>query len=92
PAPAPAPKPVAPAPAPAPKPVAPAPAPAPKPAQAAKPAPKLNNNFGFDLSEIEKMAKAIEADASKHGTKGSPVEDDYDGNVDAKKIKISEMM
>lgn len=101
--PAPAAKPVqpapakpAPAPAPAAKPAqpAPAPAPAPKPApQAAapKPAPKLNNNFGFDLSEIEKMAKAIEADASKHN-KGTPVEDDYDGNVDAKKIKLSDMM
>lgn len=81
----------------APKP-APAPAPAqtaakPAPAQSAspKPAPKLNNNFGFDLSEIEKMAKAIEADASKH-SKGTPVEDDYDGTVDAKKIKLSDMM
>ena len=73
----------------------PAPAPAPTPAAntaAAKPAsaPKLNNNFGFDLSEIEKMAKAIEADASKHN-KGTPVNDDYDGTVDAKKIKLSDM-
>ncbi len=106
PAPAPAAKPAsAPAPAPAannaaakPAP-APAPAPAPtpaantaaaKPASAPKPTPKLNNNFGFDLSEIEKMAKAIEADASKHN-KGTPVNDDYDGTVDAKKIKLSDM-
>lgn len=105
PAPAPAAKP-APAPAPAPTPAAnnnaaakPAPAPAPtpaantaaaKPASAPKPTPKLNNNFGFDLSEIEKMAKAIEADASKHN-KGTPVNDDYDGTVDAKKIKLSDM-
>lgn len=76
---------------------APAPAPTPaantaaaKPASAPKPTPKLNNNFGFDLSEIEKMAKAIEADASKHN-KGTPVNDDYDGTVDAKKIKLSDM-
>ena len=61
-----------------------------KPASAPKPTPKLNNNFGFDLSEIEKMAKAIEADASKHN-KGTPVNDDYDGTVDAKKIKLSDM-
>lgn len=107
PAPAPAAKPApAPAPAPTPaannnaaaKPApTPAPAPAPaannaaaKPASAPKPTPKLNNNFGFDLSEIEKMAKAIEADASKHN-KGTPVNDDYDGTVDAKKIKLSDM-
>lgn len=85
----------APAPAPAAKPM-PAPTPAAnnnaaaKPASAPKPTPKLNNNFGFDLSEIEKMAKAIEADASKHN-KGTPVNDDYDGTVDAKKIKLSDM-
>lgn len=107
PAPAPAVKPAAaptpaaanPAPAPAPaaaaKPEAPksaaAPTPAPaKPAAAPKPTPKLNNNFGFDLSEIEAMAKAIEADASKHN-KGTPLNDGYDGNVDPKSIKLSNM-
>ncbi|MDD6991801.1 MAG: hypothetical protein PUI48_08240 [Oscillospiraceae bacterium] len=96
PAPAPAPAPAAakPAPAPAPAPAAakPAPAPAPAPAKPAapKPTPKLNNNFGFDLSEIEAMAKAIEADASKHN-KGTPLNDDYDGNVDPKSIKLSNM-
>lgn len=98
PAPAAAPKP-APAPAPAAAKPAPAPAPAPKPAPAPtpaaakpapKPTPKLNNNFGFDLSEIEAMAKAIEADASKHG-KGTPLNDGYDGNVDPKSIKLSNM-
>ena len=76
------------APAPAVKP-APTPAPA-KPAAAPKPTPKLNNNFGFDLSEIEAMAKAIEADASKHN-KGTPLNDGYDGNVDPKSIKLSNM-
>ena len=96
PAPAPAPAPAAakPAPAPAPAPAAakPAPAPAPAPAKPAapKPTPKLNNNFGFDLSEIEAMAKAIEADASKHN-KGTPLNDGYDGNVDPKSIKLSNM-
>lgn len=91
PAPAPAPARAA-TPAPAAKPAAtPTPAPAPAPAAHAaatqakpKPAPKLGGNFGFDLSEIEKMAKAIEADASKGGK-------DYDGNVDAKGIKLSDM-
>ncbi len=91
PAPAPA-RAATPAPAPAPKPAAtPTPAPTPAPAAHAaatqakpKPAPKLGGNFGFDLSEIEKMAKAIEADASKGGK-------DYDGNVDAKGIKLSDM-
>lgn len=74
----------------APKPAAaPTPAPA-KPAAAPKPTPKLNNNFGFDLSEIEAMAKAIEADASKHN-KGTPLNDGYDGNVDPKSIKLSNM-
>ena len=48
------------------------------------------NNFGFDLSEIEAMAKAIEADASKHN-KGTPLNDGYDGNVDPKSIKLSNM-
>ena len=67
----------------------PAAAPAPKPA-APKPTPKISANFGFDLSEIEKMAKAIEADASKN--KGTPIDDGYDGNVDAKSIKLSDMM
>ncbi|MCM1524185.1 MAG: hypothetical protein NC120_06970, partial [Ruminococcus sp.] len=68
----------------------PAPAPKPAPAPAPKPAPKLNNNnFGFDLSEIEKMAKAIEADASKH--KAASPADDYDGNIDPKKVKLSDM-
>lgn len=79
-----------PAPAPAPAPTPAANTAAAKPASAPKPTPKLNNNFGFDLSEIEKMAKAIEADASKHN-KGTPVNDDYDGTVDAKKIKLSDM-
>lgn len=98
-APTPAPAAVKPAPAPtsaaavkpeAPKPAAaPTPAPA-KPAAAPKPTPKLNNNFGFDLSEIEAMAKAIEADASKHN-KGTPLNDGYDGNVDPKSIKLSNM-
>ncbi len=106
PAPAAQPKAAAPAPAPAPaaQPKAAEPAPAPTPAAQpkaaepapapAKPAPKLGGNFGFDLSEIEKMAKAIEADASKRGAniKSDSVEDDYDGNVDAKKIKLSDMM
>lgn len=94
PMPAPAPKP---APLPTPKPAVlptpapkPAPAPTPAPAPAPKPAPKLGGNFGFDLSEIEKMAKAIEADASKHN-KGTPLNDGYDGNIDAKKIKLSDM-
>lgn len=63
-APAPAPAAARPA-APAPKPAA-APAPAPAPAQP-KPTPKLSGNFGFDLSEIEKMAKQIEADAKNNG-------------------------
>ena len=100
PAPAPAPAAAKPAPAPAPapaaaKPEAPKPAAAPtpapaKPAAAPKPTPKLNNNFGFDLSEIEAMAKAIEADASKHN-KGTPLNDGYDGNVDPKSIKLSNM-
>lgn len=96
PAPAPAVKPAAaPAPAAAAKPEAPKPAAAPtpapaKPAAAPKPTPKLNNNFGFDLSEIEAMAKAIEADASKHN-KGTPLNDGYDGNVDPKSIKLSNM-
>lgn len=95
PVPAPAPKAAAPAPAPAPAPkaAAPAPAPTPAPAPAPKPAPKLGGNFGFDLSEIEKMAKAIEADASKHKA-AQPAADEYDGNIDAidaKKIKLSNM-
>lgn len=86
PAPAAAAKPEAPKPA-----AAPTPTPAPaKPAAAPKPTPKLNNNFGFDLSEIEAMAKAIEADASKHN-KGTPLNDGYDGNVDPKSIKLSNM-
>ena len=98
-APTPAPTAVKPAPAPTPaaaaKPEAPKPAAAPtpapaKPAAAPKPTPKLNNNFGFDLSEIEAMAKAIEADASKHN-KGTPLNDGYDGNVDPKSIKLSNM-
>lgn len=98
-APAPAPAAAKPAPAPSPaaaaKPEAPKPAAAPtpapaKPAAAPKPTPKLNNNFGFDLSEIEAMAKAIEADASKHN-KGTPLNDGYDGNVDPKSIKLSNM-
>lgn len=88
--PAPAPTPVAAAKPEAPKPAAAStPAPA-KPAAAPKPTPKLNNNFGFDLSEIEAMAKAIEADASKHN-KGTPLNDGYDGNVDPKSIKLSNM-
>ena len=88
--PAPAPTPAAAAKPEAPKPAAaPTPAPA-KPAAAPKPTPKLNNNFGFDLSEIEAMAKAIEADASKHN-KGTPLNDGYDGNVDPKSIKLSNM-
>ncbi|MDD7279290.1 MAG: hypothetical protein SOT68_04100 [Oscillospiraceae bacterium] len=88
--PAPAPAPAAAAKPEAPKPAAaPTPAPA-KPAAAPKPTPKLNNNFGFDLSEIEAMAKAIEADASKHN-KGTPLNDGYDGNVDPKSIKLSNM-
>ncbi|MBQ5333941.1 MAG: hypothetical protein J6K92_11910 [Oscillospiraceae bacterium] len=93
PAPAPTPAAAAAKPAPAPAPAAPKPAPAPTPAAAKpapKPTPKLNNNFGFDLSEIEAMAKAIEADASKHG-KGTPLNDGYDGNVDPKSIKLSNM-
>ena len=36
------------------------------------------------------MAKAIEADASKHN-KGTPLNDGYDGNVDPKSIKLSNM-
>ena len=89
-APAPAAAKPAPAPAAAPK-SAPAPTPTPAAAKPApKPTPKLNNNFGFDLSEIEAMAKAIEADASKHG-KGTPLNDGYDGNVDPKSIKLSNM-
>ncbi|MBQ7990415.1 MAG: hypothetical protein IJ251_05135 [Oscillospiraceae bacterium] len=63
----------------------PAPAPAPAPAQP-KPAPKLNN-FGFDMAELEKLTKGVEADA----TKGKPVDDGYDGNVDPKNIRISKM-
>lgn len=95
PTPAPAAAKPAPAPTPAAKPEAPKPAAAPtpapaKPAAAPKPTPKLNNNFGFDLSEIEAMAKAIEADASKHN-KGTPLNDGYDGNVDPKSIKLSNM-
>lgn len=95
PTPAPAAAKPAPAPAAAAKPEAPKPAAAPtpapaKPAAAPKPTPKLNNNFGFDLSEIEAMAKAIEADASKHN-KGTPLNDGYDGNVDPKSIKLSNM-
>ena len=95
PTPAPAAAKPAPAPTPAAKPEAPKPAAAPtpapaKPAAAPKPTPKLNNNFGFDLSEIEAMAKAIEADASKHD-KGTPLNDGYDGNVDPKSIKLSNM-
>lgn len=98
-APTPAPAAAKPAPAPTPaaaaKPEAPKPSAAPtpasaKPAAAPKPTPKLNNNFGFDLSEIEAMAKAIEADASKHN-KGTPLNDGYDGNVDPKSIKLSNM-
>lgn len=92
PAPAAAPKPAA-APAPAPAAAKPAPAPAPAPAKpaAAKPAPKLGGNFGFDLSEIEKMAKAIEADASKHGGSASSGNDYNGGDIDPKSIKLSKM-
>lgn len=88
PAPAPAPRAAAPTPAPA-----PAPAPAPIPAAHAaaaqtkpKPAPKLGGGLNFDLSEIEKMAKAIEADAAKNSGR-----DDYDGSIDPKKVKLSDM-
>lgn len=73
----------APAPAPAPKPAMSAPAP--KPMQQQKPAPKISN-FGFDMSEIENMAKAIEAEATKE-TKET--ETGYD---DASHIKLSDMM
>ncbi|MGN0665876.1 MAG: hypothetical protein ACI4KF_05060 [Huintestinicola sp.] len=101
--PAPAPAPAAkPAPAPAPAAAKPAPAPAPKPAPAptpvaskpapAKPAGGLNKGFDFDLSEIQKLANAIDAGASKNSTKGTPLNDGYDGNVDAKSIKLSDMM
>ncbi|MCR5807855.1 MAG: hypothetical protein K6G68_12585 [Oscillospiraceae bacterium] len=53
--------------------------------QQPKPTPKLNN-FGFDMSEIEALAKNIEASAAK--TKANSA---YDGNVDAKNIKVSKM-
>jgi len=53
--------------------------------QQPKPTPKLNN-FGFDMSEIEALAKNIEASAAK--TKANNA---YDGNVDAKNIKVSKM-
>ncbi|MGN1089436.1 MAG: hypothetical protein ACI4Q6_03450 [Huintestinicola sp.] len=82
PAPAPAPAPKAAAPAPAPKPAAPAPAPAPKPAAPA-PAPAPKPKPVFDMSDIEKLTKEIENVASKNK--------DYDGNVDPKSIKLSDM-
>lgn len=64
PAPAAAPKAAAPAPAPAPAPAAaePAPAPAAEPAPAPTPAPAAPKAFaGFDMSELESLAKAAEA-------------------------------
>jgi hypothetical protein len=39
------------------------------------------------MSEIEALAKSVEATA----TKGKPVDDGYDGNVDPKHIKLSKM-
>lgn len=89
PAPAPAAASRAAVPAPAPAPAAPTPAPAAHAAAAQtkpKPAPKLGGNLNFDLSEIEKMAKAIEADAAKNSGR-----DDYDGGIDPKKVKLSDM-
>lgn len=71
----------------APKPAAPTPSTAASRAAAPRPAPKANANFGFDLGEIEKMAKAIEADASKH--KGGAA-DDYDP-PDPSKIRLGRM-
>ena len=77
-------------PAPAPKPAAPTPSTAAsraqQQAQQPKPTPKLNN-FGFDMSEIEQLAKNIEANASKNKNSGG----DYDGNIDPKGIKLSKM-
>lgn len=77
----------------APKP-APAPAPAPKQAvatQTAKAAPKLSN-FGFDMSEIENMAKAIEAEASKAPSSDYSEETGYDDELTPGHIKLSDMM
>ena len=71
----------------------PAPAPAPA-APAHKPAPKFSN-FGFDLSEIENMAKAIEAEASKdNSAAANEKKSDYeeDDTITPSHIKLSDMM
>lgn len=74
----------APAPAPAPAPVHKAPQEAAKNAEApAQKAPSKFSNFGFDLSEIENMAKAIEAEASKENS---------DENASSGSAKLSDMM
>ena len=54
--------------------------------QQPKPAPKINI-AGFDMAELEKYAKGVEAEVSK----GKPVDDGYDGNVDPKNIRLSKM-
>lgn len=85
---APAPKP-APAPAPAPKPApAPAPAPAPKPEPPKKPTAKAM--MGFDLSELESFAKAVEAQTTGASLPAEEV-DDYDGTVDPSSLKLDDM-
>lgn len=65
---------------------APAPAPAAAPQAQPKAAPKPEKPK-FDFSDLEALAKQIEADASK----GKPIDDGYDGNVDPKSIKLSKM-
>lgn len=68
PAPAPAPKAAAPAPAPAPKPAEPAPAPAAaEPAPTPAPAAPKPAFAGFDMSELESLTKAAEAEANAMG-------------------------
>lgn len=73
-----------PKPAPAPAPVHKAPQETAKNAEApAQKAPSKFSNFGFDLSEIENMAKAIEAEASKENS---------DENANSGSVKLSDMM
>ncbi len=85
------PAPAKPAPAPAPA-SAPAPAPAPAPAApASKPAPKKAAPLGFDLSELENMAKAIEAQTNSAASSNEVVDDGYDGTVDPASLKLDDM-
>lgn len=93
----------APAPAPASKPAAPvAPTPAPvNNARPAQPAQQQNSSpannqapkkkkFSFDMSEMDEITRAIEAAEASNGQGGAKV-DDYDGNINPNKIKLSDM-